>query len=310
MNNKQTGSMLILFVTVFVLCFTTTTEAASRKLNCGGNRTISAAINRLDPGDVLNVSGICSENLVIPENVHDVTINGSGTATINSPDPSRAAVTIRGTGITISGFTIMGGLEGILVHRNGVATITDNLITSNRIGIGLNQASSARIANNTIQNSISSGISVAENASVRVGFISFQPGVPGGVGSNTIQNNGSDGVIVSRSANAIILGNLIKGNARDGVRVHSHGQADIASNIIEVNGGNGINVSGTSAVNLGQDSGTAIEEAANSTSAGQANAGVGISCQFNSSMNGRLGTLHGVGGATTVGSSCSNSVIP
>jgi hypothetical protein len=63
--------------------------------------------------------------------------------------------------------------------------------------------------------------------------------------------------------------------------IHSHGQAGIASNIIGTNSGNGINVSG------GQDSGTAIEAAANWSSAGQENAGVEINCQLNSSMNGR-----------------------
>lgn len=86
---------------------------------------------------------------------------------------------------------------------------------------------------------------MAENASARIGFFSFQAGVPGGAGSNTIQNNGGDGVTVWKSANVIILGNIIKGNSRDGVRVARGSQADISSNIIEANGGDGINVSGT-----------------------------------------------------------------
>jgi hypothetical protein len=64
-------------------------------------------------------------------------------------------------------------------------------------------------------------------------------------------------------------------------------------------------------VNLRQDSGTAIAEAANSSSVGQENTGVGNKLpQLNLSMNGRLGTLNGVGGPTTVGPSCSNSLIP
>ena len=285
-------------------------EARTVNLACSATKTISNAVTSLSPGDVLRVSGNCVERVVIPEGVHGVTVDGQGTATITSPALDQAAVTIRGTGITLIGFTISGGSEGILVHRNGMATITNNTVTGNRTGIALNQSSSARIADNTVQNSTGTGINVAENASARIGFISFQSGVPGGVGSNTIQNNAGNGISVNRSANAIVLGNLIKGNGGDGVNVFRQGQADISSNIIETNGGDGIGVSGTSSVNLGEDTGDAIDEAPNTTSAGQENSGFGINCQLNSSMNGRLGSLTGTLGATSVGGSCANSLIP
>jgi nitrous oxidase accessory protein NosD len=285
-------------------------EARTVNLACSATKTITNAVRSLSPGDTLRVSGACTERVVIPEGVHEVTIDGQGTASVTSPTVDQAAITIRGTGITLTGFTVSGGSEGILVHRNGMATITNNLIIGNRVGIALNQSSSARIADNTVQNSTTSGVSISENASARIGFISFQSGVPGGVGSNTIQNNAGNGISVSRSANAIILGNVIKGNGGDGVNVFRQGQADISSNIIETNSGDGVSVSGTSSVNLGEDTGTAIDEAANTTAAGQENGGFGVNCQLNSSMNGRLGSLTGLGGATSVGGSCNNSLIP
>src|SRR5438045_236238 len=74
-------------------------------LTCSAQRTIGGAIKTLRPGDTLLVSGACNEDVDIGPEVHGITLDGQGTATING-DSSATAVNVRGTGITIRGFTI------------------------------------------------------------------------------------------------------------------------------------------------------------------------------------------------------------
>ncbi|MBI2987964.1 MAG: hypothetical protein HYY45_14465, partial [Deltaproteobacteria bacterium] len=81
------------------------TVPATFTVDCGLGQTISDKLKDLIPGDTLLVSGTCNENLVIREEVHRITLDGQGTATINGPDPSASTVSVQGAGITIKGFT-------------------------------------------------------------------------------------------------------------------------------------------------------------------------------------------------------------
>lgn len=65
--------------------------------------------------------------IVLGQEVDRITLDGQGTATING-DPSAFTVTVRGRGITIRGFTITGGLQGIAVLDGGSAVIDGNTI--------------------------------------------------------------------------------------------------------------------------------------------------------------------------------------
>lgn len=78
--------------------------------------------------DTLRVTGTCVERVIIREQIHVIIIEGQGVASIISPATAEATLVIRGTGITVNGFTVSGGSEGILVQRNGTATITNNTI--------------------------------------------------------------------------------------------------------------------------------------------------------------------------------------
>src|SRR5262245_58170412 len=84
-------------------------EARTVKLTCGGQRTITAAVEKLKPGDTLLVEGACVENAVIPEQVVDVVVDGQGVATINGPDPTKASVTVGGRNITVQNFGYING---------------------------------------------------------------------------------------------------------------------------------------------------------------------------------------------------------
>jgi len=273
--------------------------AATRNVNCNrAERTLQAAIERLNPGDTLLVRGTCNENVIVPEEVERVTINGQGTATINGPDTTRSTVAIRGRDITLTGFTITGGENGVGITRGGTATITNCVIQGAiRDGIGVSQGSSVRVTSSTIQNNTNQGINAVKNAYARIGFLTFEgtETIPGGVGPNTIQNNGANGVRVADSSDADIVDNVIINNTESGVFVDHVSHANVASNTINSNGADGIAVGRNSGVDLGRATGTDIDELPNSTTAN--NTGFGIRCFINSYADGRLGSLNGNAGA-------------
>ena len=280
-------------------------EAATVTLACNAKNTIGNAVKKLKPGDTLSVTGTCNENLLIPEETVRVVLDGQGTATIKGPDTSIPTVIVNGRGITIKGFTITGGRDGIVLSRGGQAVIDRNTIQgTGRIGLQVNQSSFAVIVNNTIQNNPTNGISIGGSSYAIIGILT---GLDKTASLNTIQNNGSNGISVQRSSNARITGNTIRNNKLNGVIVSRASQADITSSTIDGNGMSGIDVSQNSSVQLGADKGTGIFESPNTTTDG--NAQVGIKCTVNSSADGRIGTVNGKNGAKDFDASCVDSLL-
>jgi parallel beta-helix repeat protein len=306
MGTKQ-KIRLLLFATLGSFLMVATSGAASVQLICGHQRTISDALRRLRPGDILSVSGACNENVQIPEQVVNITLDGQGTATINGPNPSDATIVVRGNGITIRNFaSITGGETGITVTRGGTAIIDSNVIqNAGTHGIVVNQNSSARIINNTIQGNPENGILIGDSSSARIGF-----NMPDDLEAspNVIQNNKENGIIVTRSSSARIVGNTISRNTENGVLVTRVSHGDVSSNTIDSNGGDGIFVSRNSGVNLGEDAGSGIFDSPNSTNMN--NVGVGIRCAINSYGDGRIGSLNGSGGPFSFAANCVNATSP
>jgi hypothetical protein len=92
---------LLLFATLGTFLMAAASGAETFQFVCGQQRTITEALRRLPPGDTLSVSGACNENVLIPEQVANITLDGQGTATINGPDASSSTILVRGQGITI-----------------------------------------------------------------------------------------------------------------------------------------------------------------------------------------------------------------
>jgi parallel beta-helix repeat protein len=280
-------------------------EAANVKLTCNGKSTIGNAIKKLKPGDTLSVTGTCNENLLITEDTFRVVLDGQGKATIQAQDKNIPTVEVRGRGITIKGFTVTGGRDGIVVNRGGQGVIDGNTINdTGRIGLQVTQSSFAVIVNNTIQNNRTSGISIGGSSYALIGIKS---GLDTTASPNTIQNNGQNGISVSRSSNARITGNTIRNNKFNGVLVTRASQADITSSTIDGNGMSGIDVSHNSSVQLGADKGEGIFQSANTTTA--ENSQNGIKCTINSSADGRIGMLNGKNGPKDFDNSCVDSLI-
>ena len=298
---------VLLFSALGLLLTVSNSESASDQLACGSQRTITEALGQLKTGDTLLVSGACNENVMIPEQVVNVVLDGQGAATINARDPSDPAINVRGQGITIRNFvSIAGGETGVLVTRGGAATIDRNSIhNAGNNGIVVNLNSSARIVDNTIQGNPQSGIVITDSSSARIGFLTTADIV---ARPNVIQNNGENGITVARNSHARIVGNTIIGNGDNGVIVTRVAHADISSNTIDSNGGDGVFVFRNSGANLGEDTGSGIFESPNITNAN--NVGFGIRCAINSYGDGRIGTLNGASGAVSFAANCVNATGP
>jgi parallel beta-helix repeat protein len=303
---KTAAIRILLLLTALFWPINFLAEGATVKLTCSVKDTIANALKKLKPGDTLLISGTCNENVEIPFEASRIALDGQGKATINGPDSSTPTITIRGRGITIKGFTITGGREGIQVPAGGEALIDGNTIQGvGRFGIQVNRASSAVIVNNTIRKSTGQGITIGGSSYALIGIRS---GLDKSPSPNTIEDNGGPGINVGRSSSARIVGNTIRNNKGNGVIISRGSQADVSNNTIDGNVQDGINVTQNSGVSLGVGTGTGIFDLQNSTAS--PNGGMGIRCTRNSSVDGRLGSLNGSKGARESEASCSDGLAP
>lgn len=283
-------------------------DSRVRVWTCDAEHTLTQALRHVESGDTLLVSGICQENVVIPAELHRITLDGQGAAAINGPDATRGTIEIRATGVVVKGFTVTGGLNGIDVANSASATVDGNVIQqTGRDGIHVSRASSAIIVNNTIENNAENGIHVSESSAARIGFRGSNPLTV--AEPNIIQNNAGRGIRVTRSSSGRIYGNSIRNNGNSGIDVRRAAFADISSNQIDGNAGDGILVNQNSAVVLGADvTEDPVSDNPNSTTV--PNTSAGVRCGTNSSADGRRGTLTGSIGAVNFDFTCVNSLIP
>jgi len=312
-------------VTVLVLCLLGLSGAGGREeglaaqsqkegpnngwalVDCDKERpgALQRAIDRARPGDTIQVSGTCDENVAVPVGTDRLTLDGGGTGAIHGPDLAVNTLQIRGPrGVTVTGLTISGGRAGIDVSRGATALIDGNTIeNTGRNGITLGAFATANIVNNTIQNNASAGILVTGNA---FGFIGFATADDPVASPNIIRNNGTHGISLTLSSSARIAGNTISNNLRHGINVERASQATVSDNTIDANGQSGIFVTENSIVNLGSDTGAGLFDAPNRTNVN--NVLRGIACRVGGSANGRRGTLNGNAGPKDFGTSCVDSL--
>jgi parallel beta-helix repeat protein len=290
---------------LLILLLPSAGQASTLSVNCNTGGKLQTAIGSAGGGDTIMVSGTCNENVDIKQGKKNIKIDGGGTAVIHGTDATSFTVDITGRGITIRRLHITGGSDGIVVHSGGSATIDGNIIEyTNDSGVDINSGSNASVINNTIQNNPNQGINVHDNASAHIGFIHYSDTV---AQPNTIQNNGNNGIVVQRSSSATIVGNTIRNNIKNGIYVTKNSHADISDNTLNGNGTNGIYVYWGSGANLGNDTGSSIFDLPNVTNV--MNLNIGIKCDMDGYVDGRLGTLNGVNGDTWFGS-CLNGLVP
>ena len=273
--------------------------AANVTVDCDAGQSLNPAIRSAKPGDSVLVSGTCREQISIPPEVVNITVDGQKKTTIQHPggqQPSPHAFYNRGKEVTIKNLTVTGGLDGIHLSGPASAVIDGAIVTKNKgRGIHIDKGSVVRILNTTVEESGLIGIDVTGASYAYVGL--YIPRVPE-LKPNTIRNNGGPGINIERTAGAWIVGNTIQGNKESGIAVHRHAQADVIANRIDDNGGDAISASFGGGINL------LSEPRRDGPNQGQGNGGVGIRCSAGGYVDGPLGSLTGAKGAKAIESGC------
>jgi len=254
--------------------------------------SIQAAVNVAPMVATISVdgsTGVCNENVVIPNVTLRMILSGTNGATIHGA-PGSPTVDARVKGLLLQGFTITGGSRGIQLQRNANAII-DSVTVENTGGDGIDIDSMAFgvVTNSTIQNNPGAGIKVMELANVRIGANVEEDG--GAIAANTIANNGGDGILVTNKATAQIIGNTISANKGNGVSISSTASASTAGNRINNNQMAGVSVSGRSYVNLG-----ILGNSARPDTTTTSNLRFGVSCLSGAVVSGYLGNSNALNG--------------
>jgi Periplasmic copper-binding protein (NosD) len=285
-----------------------------RHVDCADGETITGVLPSLHPGDTVFIRGACHENLLIGSAVgqfNGVTLDGQGTASIHGSDPTLNTIELTGvSSFTVRGLTVSGGNDGLSINTASQTTV-DRVTVQNagRHGIHFQRGSAmGYIVNSTIRNNPGNGVVVNENSYVRVGFTAGMGASQDAVGPCSIIGNGGFGVRVQRASSARIYASTISRNGNEGVNVESESYAEIATNIIDENGKSGVAVSENSTVHLGNPTGTRNEDNPNSSSI--PNGQFGLSASSGSYVQGRLGSLSGVSGASSFTRAAINNLSP
>ena len=111
------------------------TSAATITVDCDAGNTIASALSNVKPGDTVLVSGTCKEQVNITPEIVRITLDGQKKTTIQHPGGPAAsphALYNRGKEITIKGFTVTGGLDGIHLSGPALAVIDRNTVSKNK----------------------------------------------------------------------------------------------------------------------------------------------------------------------------------
>jgi hypothetical protein len=242
--------------------------AATLSVHCGaktGFTTIGAALKALKSSEVqgpatINVSGTCTENILIQSFDRLTLITTTGATIDDASGGQNPVVDIEDShGVTIQGFHILGGADGVICGLASVCSLTGNIVegSTSQEGVAVGGGSKAFLSGNTIRNNSQRGLSVTNNSQVRSVSDTFKGNGDGGVVANSgayfgsfssiVQNNGSDGIVVSDHSTARFISGTISGNAGNGVTLQHDSEArfDSYSGAITVtaNGASGVSVS-------------------------------------------------------------------
>jgi len=232
-------------------------QAAHLSVNCDKHESISkvlrllAKTNPQGPNRV-TVSGSCEGNLVIQSMDRLTLITTTGASISDRSDGNLAVVDIEDShSVTVQGFTINGGAQGILCNTASVCYLTSNTIQGpgKRFGVDVLRGSRAFLESNVIQN-WARGAFITGSAEVFSSNDVFQGNGGSAIAvlnrsyfeslNSSLDNNG---VGIEAGGSGVFLGGgTISGNTFDGVRVLAASEAIFSGPTITANGGVGVQV--------------------------------------------------------------------
>src|SRR5438128_983607 len=228
---KQRARFLVFLLLVTAGGAVGRAEAVDLDVNCDGHHSIRRALHmlaRINPQgpNTIIVAGECKETLVIQSMDRLTLITKKGASITDPSGGTLAVVDIENSQrVTLQGFTINGGAQGILCNTASLCYLTGNTIQGpGRFGVNVIRGSRAFLESNVIQNwgrgAFITGAQVFSSNNVFQG--NGGSGIAVLIGSyfeslnSTFDNNG-DGI---EAAGVLFLnGGTISGNSGIGVRM-------------------------------------------------------------------------------------------
>ena len=211
--------------------------------------TIGAALKVLPQAasNTITISGSCTENLLIQGFDHLTLITTTSAAINDASGGQIPVVDIEDSRrVTLQGFTINGGPDGVVCGNASVCFLTSNTIQSSigQEGVIVSAGSRAFLTNNSIKNNGTRGLTVNEGSQV------FSV-------NDTFGFNGDSGVFVNSGAFFDCQNSTVRNNGNDGVVLTDHSMGRIISCTISGNNGNGVTVQRGSSARFDSNSGPA-----------------------------------------------------
>jgi hypothetical protein len=199
-----------------------TAGAATFKVDCdknGGPSIQDRIDNNAGPGDTIEVSGACTEAVVLTKDGlrlvgvgGTLAPNGSGIlggASITAPVGASSTIAVLGRNVRIERLTIIGGgSSGVVISRGGSARVLNSVVYgAGRDGIIATRGTYVEVRRTEVKDNGRYGIFVRNSSSADIHL-------------NDIHDNGDRndaGVYISNSSSADIDGNDIHDNLGNGV---------------------------------------------------------------------------------------------
>jgi hypothetical protein len=250
---KQKAKVFAFFLLVAIGAASQYAQAVNVSVNCDKHDSISkelrllAKTNPQGPNRV-TVSGSCEGNLVIKSMDRLTLITETGASITDRSNGSLAVVDIEDSQkVTLQGFTINGGAQGILCNTASLCYLTGNTIQGpGRFGVNVIRGSRAFLESNVIQNWARGAFIIG--AQVFSSNDVFQGNGGSGIAAltgayfeslnSTFDNNG-DGIEAGGSL--WLNGGTISGNSNIGVRMLG-GNVAFQGPTITGNGGVGVHL--------------------------------------------------------------------
>jgi parallel beta helix pectate lyase-like protein len=250
---RQRAMVFALFLLVAMGAASQCAQAANLIVNCDRHESIHKALRLLAAANpqgpnTITVLGSCKGNFVIKSMDRLTLITKNGASITDRSGGSLAVVDIEDSQkVTLQGFTINGGAQGILCNTASLCYLTGNTIQGpGRFGINVIEGSRAFLESNVIEDwgrgaFIDSGAQVfssndvfqSNGGSALVVLAAYFESL-----NSKFDNNG---VGIDAGGTLTLNGGTISGNSSDGIRLLS-GKAVFLGPTITGNGGVGVHL--------------------------------------------------------------------
>lgn len=158
---------IVLLITVLMLGEAALVLARTLKVDCDEGKELMHALKRAKPGEVIQVSGLCQEAVIITKN--GVTLEAQGSAVIEA-GAEVDAVTVEGAQqVSITGFELRNSRRGILGRGGASFAIHNTVVRDNaHSGIRIEGHSSLGLTDVVIKDNGFNGMEVDQVSNVNI----------------------------------------------------------------------------------------------------------------------------------------------